>query len=140
MNRGVLVWGVVLGITCGCAHAQGVELPKVDHDILAAVHFKLNSAELSEKARAALDATAEKLAAMPEPVEVAGHTDNSGPESFNENLSWQRAQSVVQYLVERGVAAKRLSPVGYRDSQPVDSNDTKYGRWRNRRVELRVPG
>jgi OOP family OmpA-OmpF porin len=71
-------------------------------------------------------------------VEVAGHTDSTGSETYNQGLSERRANSVKDYLTSQGVTATRLSAKGYGEAQPVASNDTKEGRAENRRVELIV--
>lgn len=69
---------------------------------------------------------------------VAGHTDNTGSPDHNMKLSEGRAVAVVNALVrQHGVAAARLQPRGYGDTQPVAPNDTEEGRAKNRRVELR---
>ena len=68
-------------------------------------------------------------------VDVEGHTDNSGPEEYNQNLSERRAQAVVDLLVnQHGIGADRLRAVGYGESQPVADNATREGRAENRRV------
>jgi outer membrane protein OmpA-like peptidoglycan-associated protein len=69
-------------------------------------------------------------------VEVGGHTDNVGSADANLKLSQQRAQAVMAALVERGVAAGRLTAKGYGQSSPVADNRTEEGRAKNRRVEL----
>jgi outer membrane protein OmpA-like peptidoglycan-associated protein len=71
-------------------------------------------------------------------VMVEGHTDNRGPESYNQTLSEQRAQSVLQFLTGQGIAPERLSATGYGMSRPIDDNETTDGRKRNRRVDLVV--
>ncbi len=72
-------------------------------------------------------------------VEVAGHTDSTGPDAYNQSLSERRARVVYTYLTEHGVDASRLvGPNGYGEARPIDSNDTKEGRQRNRRTELSV--
>ena len=71
-------------------------------------------------------------------IEISGHTDNVGSESFNELLSQRRADAVVNYLVGKGVDKKRLSAKGYGQSKPVDSNDTAQGRAQNRRTEFEI--
>lgn len=71
-------------------------------------------------------------------VEISGHTDNVGSDTYNQQLSEQRAQSVVNYLKEKGVEASRLVPKGYGESAPVESNDTEEGRAQNRRVEFKI--
>lgn len=68
-------------------------------------------------------------------VDVEGHTDSTGPDAYNQGLSERRAQAVVDLLVNRhGIDASRLQAVGYGESQPVASNDSREGRAENRRV------
>jgi outer membrane protein OmpA-like peptidoglycan-associated protein len=67
---------------------------------------------------------------------IAGHTDNIGNKSANIVLSRNRAKSVVDYMVSKGIAANRLSTTGYGSSVPVAGNDTEGGRALNRRVEI----
>lgn len=69
-------------------------------------------------------------------VEIAGHTDSVGTDEYNMGLSLRRAESVRNYLVDKGVAADRLTVRGYGESQPVADNATDEGRFKNRRVEL----
>jgi flagellar motor protein MotB len=71
-------------------------------------------------------------------VEIGGHTDAVGTEEKNLDLSKRRAKSVVQYLVEQGIAVERLTSTGYGESQPVATNDTEEGRALNRRTEVRI--
>ncbi len=71
-------------------------------------------------------------------LEVAGFTDSTGSESYNQELSERRASSVSNYLRSRNVAGERLKSVGFGESYPVASNDTDSGRSRNRRVELTI--
>lgn len=67
---------------------------------------------------------------------ISGHTDSTGSESYNMQLSQRRAESVGHYLAGQGIAAVRIDAVGYGESQPIAGNDTEAGRARNRRVEL----
>jgi len=69
-------------------------------------------------------------------IEIEGHTDNVGTAASNKKLSEQRANAVLNYLVERGVNKKQLKAIGYGLSKPVASNDTPEGQAKNRRVEL----
>ncbi len=71
-------------------------------------------------------------------LQVEGHTDSHGSAKHNLRLSEQRAASVVEYLVRRGVNRKRLVAVGYGEERPIDSNRTAEGRERNRRIEFIV--
>jgi outer membrane protein OmpA-like peptidoglycan-associated protein len=69
-------------------------------------------------------------------IEVAGHTDSTGSDSYNQLLSQQRAQSVSNVLVQSGVEGVRIDTVGYGEKMPTASNKTPNGRQQNRRVEL----
>jgi len=71
-------------------------------------------------------------------IEISGHTDNKGSDDYNLNLSQGRCQAVVDYLVSQGIESNRLTPQGYGEGQPIDSNDTDAGRANNRRVEVKV--
>ena len=106
---------------------------------LEGVHFDFDKATLKPEAKAILDQAAALLAKHERVVvEVAGHTDSTGPEAYNQKLSERRANAVQDYLVEKGIRASRLSAKGYGESMPVASNDSKEGRAENRRVELVV--
>jgi len=69
-------------------------------------------------------------------VEVAGHTDSTGTEEYNQGLSERRAGSVSQYLQARGIDNQRMITVGMGELRPVTENDTTSGRQANRRVEI----
>src|SRR5215470_2927764 len=69
-------------------------------------------------------------------IEVAGHTDSTGSDQYNQQLSTRRADAVAAYLKTRSVRADRIITVGAGESHPVATNDTAEGRQRNRRVEL----
>jgi outer membrane protein OmpA-like peptidoglycan-associated protein len=69
-------------------------------------------------------------------VEVAGHTDSTGTETYNQELSERRASSVSQYLQARKVSNERLITVGMGELRPVAANGTVDGRQANRRVEI----
>lgn len=69
-------------------------------------------------------------------VRVVGHTDSTGSDAINNPLSLDRAQSVRDYLVGRGISADRIETAGHGSREPVASNDTEDGRARNRRVEI----
>ncbi|MBN8431100.1 OmpA family protein [Microbulbifer salipaludis] len=101
------------------------------------IQFEFNSARLTPRAEAALSKVAQSLRDQPNTqVEVAGHTDSQGNDSYNLRLSGQRAESVRRYLVQNGVNAARITARGYGETQPVASNATESGRAQNRRVEL----
>lgn len=71
-------------------------------------------------------------------IEVRGHTDGHGSVDYNQRLSENRAKSVVDYLISKGIDIKRLQYKGFGKSIPIDSNATEEGRARNRRVEFKV--
>jgi outer membrane protein OmpA-like peptidoglycan-associated protein len=97
------------------------------------VLFKLATAELLPAARPALNRLAEELRARPAlRLRIAGHTDRLGESDKNLVLSEQRAEAVKGYLVKAGIAAERLSTIGYGDKQLLYSSPDA----RNRRVEV----
>ncbi len=101
--------------------------------------FGSGSATIRQRSSALLRRLAEIARECPEArIEVAGHTDSSGADAFNQRLSEQRAQSVLDYLRRSGVDASRLRAVGYGESQPIDDNATAEGQENNRRIEFRV--
>ncbi len=69
---------------------------------------------------------------------IEGHTDSDGKDASNLTLSKNRAAAVVNYLVENGIAANRLTSTGYGESKPIASNKTKAGKANNRRVEVKL--
>lgn len=112
--------------------------PEVMFDFDATVLFAFDSAELRPEARSELDRAAGILASRNGRIliEVAGHTDNIGTEAYNQDLSERRAQSVADYLAERGVDRDRMEVVGYGESRPRVPNDSPENRQKNRRVVI----
>ncbi len=105
--------------------------------VLRGVNFKTGSAELTFESNQVLDGVVEQLKAYPEvEIEIRGHTDNVGSEKTNQKLSEKRAQSVVNYFVSKGIAAKRMKAVGMGESKPIASNRSASGREENRRIEM----
>jgi OOP family OmpA-OmpF porin len=122
---------------------EGLENPKGEPgDLVLRLGFTFARADVPETVRFRLDVVAEELNQdrVNAKVEIAGHTDSVGDESYNQVLSEKRAQAVKDYLVRSGVAAERVSVVGYGEAQPRDTNDTIEGRRLNRRVEIRAIG
>jgi OOP family OmpA-OmpF porin len=106
--------------------------------IYKGVEFEINKAELKASSYPVLDEIADGLKSQPAiRVEVQGHTDNTGKADYNMALSQRRAQSVCNYLIDKGVASDRLIPKGYGLTRPIETNNTTEGRARNRRVELK---
>ena len=100
--------------------------------------FDFDSAELTDEAKENLDKVAAYLSSSDIKVEVGGHTDNMGSEEYNKALSQRRAESVINYLVGKGIDKARLTAVGYGKDKPVATNDTEEGRHQNRRIEFKV--
>lgn len=71
-------------------------------------------------------------------VEISGHTDNVGGQDYNADLSQRRAETVVEWLIDKGIDKSRLVPKGYGAAFPIDTNETEEGRLNNRRVEMKV--
>lgn len=101
--------------------------------------FQTGSSKLKKSSYEPLDKFADLLLKNPEVrIEVSGHTDNVGSAASNKKLSKARAKSVRDYLIKKGVAEDRIDYEGYGMDQPVDTNKTKAGREKNRRVEVKV--
>lgn len=107
--------------------------------VLNNVFYGFNSFELQEMSKLELDKLVILLQSHPEiQIEIGGHTDNKGSVEYNQKLSENRAKSVYDYLIEQGIPADRLSYKGYNFSVPIESNDTKSGRAKNRRTEFKI--
>ena len=107
---------------------------------LNGVNFDFDKSTLRPDAVAILAEATEILKRYPDlRVEVAGHTDSVGTAAYNQGLSERRAKAVYDYLTSNGIDSSRLAgPVGYGLTRPIDTNETKEGRARNRRTELNV--
>ncbi|MDZ7262623.1 MAG: OmpA family protein [candidate division KSB1 bacterium] len=102
------------------------------------VFFDVDKWELREDSFLELNHWVDFLKKNPEiHFEIHGHTDSTGTEAHNQWLSDQRAQSVADYLVTKGISKKRLTARGFGESRPVDTNETEEGRQNNRRVEIK---
>jgi outer membrane protein OmpA-like peptidoglycan-associated protein len=103
------------------------------------VFFDFNKGALQEDSYVDLDRAVQWLKDNPSvTVELAGHTDNVGSKEYNKKLSLDRARSVMEYLIQKGVASSRLKAAGYGMEEPITTNETEEGRAQNRRVEFRV--
>ena len=103
------------------------------------VTFAVDSTTISPSFRAALDEVAASLQKYPNSlVDVMGHTDSTGSDAYNLDLSRRRAESVANYLTSRGVSRARLETIGYGEQYPRADNTTEQGRALNRRVEIRI--
>lgn len=103
------------------------------------VTFATNSSTISPTMREVLDGVAQNLVQRPQSlIDVMGHTDSTGSDQYNLDLSRRRAESVANYLVSRGVSRARIETIGYGEQYPIADNTTETGRAQNRRVEIRI--
>ncbi|MBX2845171.1 MAG: OmpA family protein, partial [Saprospiraceae bacterium] len=107
--------------------------------IAKSILFNTNSDVIRTVSRTKLDEIAAIMQQYPNTrFVVEGHTDSSGDDSYNMDLSRKRAAAVVNYLVGKGINRSMLSSVGYGETQPIASNSTAEGRAQNRRVVVRL--
>ena len=103
------------------------------------IYFATNDSKLNERNNQILDEVFNTLQNYSSyKVVVEGHTDSSGQASFNQALSEKRANSVMRYLIEKGMSPSRASAKGYGETRPAVSNDTAEGRRENRRVVFEI--
>jgi len=103
------------------------------------VSFDLDSDVVRPGLYNELDRIAQIMIKYPQTsILVEGHTDSTGSEAYNQQLSERRANSVKNLLVQRGVQAYRIRILGYGESRPIATNETPEGRQMNRRVEIRI--
>jgi len=122
----------------GCPDEVPEEIARFE-GTLEGVTFDLNSAKLTKQSEKTLDAAVAVLEKYPEiKVEISGHTDSSGKREHNLTLSRERADAVVKYLADHGIAGARMQTRGAGPDEPIDTNKTKQGRANNRRIEFRV--
>ena len=106
---------------------------------LTAIRFRTNSAELDAGSIAILEQVSDALSQVPSAkIAVEGHTDSTGNSERNQQLSGERADTVRNFLINRGINGDRLTSRGYGSSEPIASNDTVTGRALNRRIEFKL--
>ncbi|MDL2312530.1 OmpA family protein [Bacteroidales bacterium OttesenSCG-928-B11] len=107
--------------------------------ILRNIFFEFNKSDLRKESGVELDNLADYLTKNPTlHIEIGGHTDNQGGDEYNLKLSLERAKSVYNYLINKGIPESRLSYKGYGKNSPIATNDTEEGRAINRRTEFRI--
>ncbi|WP_316804691.1 OmpA family protein [Pedobacter nototheniae] len=113
--------------------------------VLDNVYYEFNSADLTEPSKKVLDALVTIMADNPEmEIELGAHTDGIGTDEYNQTLSEKRAQSCVDYLISKDIAANRMTAKGYGKKMPIAPNtfkngkDNPEGRAKNRRTEFKV--
>ncbi len=103
------------------------------------IYFDFDKTTLKSESFVELNKVVEFLKNNPTvEIEISGHTDSKGADDYNLNLSQGRSETVVQYLIDQGIETYRLTPRGYGEEKPIDTNDTDAGRANNRRVEFTV--
>jgi len=105
--------------------------------VLEGIVFETGSAKISPESEATLNKAYKTLTAYPEiSVEIQGHTDNTGSRAFNMKLSQQRAESVMNWLIDKGIDKARMTAKGFGPDKPIAPNDTDANRQKNRRIEF----
>lgn len=128
---------------------QGCPPPEEEEDVVLEseririnnqILFEFGSDRIDPRSFKLLDEVAAVLVKNPDvgPVLIEGHTDNVGSREVNLNLSKRRAKAVEKYLVEKGIAQKRLKSEGFGFDRPLATNDTPLGRAKNRRTEFKL--
>lgn len=107
--------------------------------VLNNVFFDFDKADLKPSSFLELDKLANLLQKNPTvKIEISGHTDDKGDDKYNLLLSQKRAESVVNYLIQKGISKTRLTAKGYGKTQPVVPNDSEENKAKNRRTEVKV--
>ena len=143
-KRQVVVVAIALVMSSACAHPNKnpgkVVVTETTTEILDPVSFRPGTAELESRSLPILDAVASTLQGNPSilEVEVQSHTDERGDDDVNLKLSEQRAQVVMKYLVDKGVAQARLTAQGYGETQPIDRAQTPAAWAKNERIAFLI--
>lgn len=122
--------------------AKAMEVERLEGDLLkvsvsSEASFDVGKSDLKAAFKPTLEEVAGVLKDDPNTeIEVVGHTDSQGSESYNQKLSEQRAESTTDYLVAQGVASSQITSKGRGESEPRADNNTADGRAQNRRVEI----
>lgn len=129
-----------IGQNNGCPEPKITEEErKVIDEAISSVKFITGSSKLTKYSKGLLDKVVTLLVSHPDyNLLIRGHTDSIGDNTLNFKLSKARALSVYTYLASKGIVENRMSHNGFGERQPVASNDTKNGRLKNRRVELKL--
>ena len=108
--------------------------------VLQPVHFARNKETILESSFPMLQEVAKTLLANQQikRVSIEGHADDTGTHEWNQRLSEKRARSTMQFLIKKGVKAKRLEYHGFGDTKPLSADRTEEARAANRRVEFRI--
>ena len=152
-------YGIAVKATGYLFHSENFDIPAGSEDNLVNTVIELKNIAVGSKIalrniffdygksslRAESNSELERLVKLMKDVpnlkiEISGHTDNTGSATVNETLSQQRAEAVVTYLTNKGIAASRMTAKGYGAGSPVATNGTEDGRQKNRRTEFEIKG
>lgn len=121
---------------------QNIELERIKEGVttdLRNIFFETDKFDIKSSSYAELDKVVRFIKENPSlKIEISGHTDNVGSAEYNLTLSEKRAQSVAQYLFNKGVDENIINTAGFGSSQPKATNDSEKGRQLNRRIELKI--
>jgi outer membrane protein OmpA-like peptidoglycan-associated protein len=117
-----------------------VEVTQDKIDIKEKIQFDFNKATIKPESHGLLDEIVEVVRDNPHirKLSIEGHTDSDGSDSYNLKLSDDRAKSVLAYLTEHGIEAKRLTAKGFGETKPIGDNADEAGKEQNRRVEFLI--
>jgi OOP family OmpA-OmpF porin len=129
--------------TKSCDMPVPVEPPKVEKEVFETAYknllFDSGKATIKSSSFPSLDKVANVLTKNPAwKLNLVGHTDSQGDDTFNMNLSKARAEAVKQYLTGKGVGSERITATGKGETMPIADNNTAQGRQDNRRVEFNI--
>jgi len=124
----------------GCPDRGRVVVTETTIEILDVIYFDYNKDTIQSRSFPILDAIAATMQGNPsiQLIEIQGHTDERGDDAYNLDLSDRRAKSVMKYLVDKGVDAKRLTAQGYGETQPLDRAHNEKAWAKNRRVAFLI--
>jgi outer membrane protein OmpA-like peptidoglycan-associated protein len=135
-------WQNIHNRLSGAAKGTGTQITEqpdgsLKLNVPSSLTFDASSDAIKPPFASVLDQLVPMLQQNPEViVQVVGHTDSAGSPAYNQTLSINRAESVTDYLTQRGIAPQRLSAQGAGQNQPIADNSTEAGRAANRRVEI----
>jgi outer membrane protein OmpA-like peptidoglycan-associated protein len=122
----------------GCPEIAKADIVRITY-IGSKIFFENNSDKLKVASLSQLDELSKILDKYSGAIlTIEGHTDNVGKDEYNMTLSQKRAESVKQYLIQKGISEARLITVGFGETKPVATNNTTLGKSKNRRVELKT--
>lgn len=123
----------------GCPAKPKEEVIKKFSGAMRGIVFDTNKATIRKQSYGILDEAVAVLAEFPHiSLIIEGHTDDRGSDAKNLKLSQDRADSVKQYLMSKGIAGDRLTAIGHGEAKPTATNKTNAGRQENRRIEFKI--